>query len=175
MLLKQILEEFCPRWTPAGRVLYVGDAGRDGPVFDAEALADLGLRLDKHGKLPDLIVHLPSRDWLVLLEAAASHGPVDAKRHGELHGLFGLSRAGLILVSCFPTRAEMRKYLSQIAWETEVWCADAPSHLIHFNGERFLGPYSHHGWGGPDPRQTVEVHALDGRPRERPIQYALDL
>ena len=145
VLLKQILEEFCPRWTPAGRVLYVGDAGRDGPVFDAEALADLGLRLDKHGKLPDLIVHLPSRDWLVLLEAAASHGPVDAKRHGELHGLFGLSRAGLILVSCFPTRAEMRKYLSQIAWETEVWCADAPSHLIHFNGERFLGPYSHHG------------------------------
>lgn len=39
------------------------------------------------------------------------------------------------------TRAIMRKYLTLIAWETEVWCADDPTHLIHFNGERFLGPY----------------------------------
>jgi hypothetical protein len=38
-------------------------------------------------------------------------------------------------------RAAMREYLPDIAWETEVWVADAPSHLIHFNGERFLGPY----------------------------------
>jgi hypothetical protein len=35
----------------------------------------------------------------------------------------------------------MSRYLGEIAWETEVWVADAPSHLIHFNGERFLGPY----------------------------------
>jgi len=55
--------------------------------------------------------------------------------------LFGPSSAGPVLVSCFVSRAEMRKYLADIAWETEVWCADAPSHLIHFNGERFLGPY----------------------------------
>lgn len=141
VLIKQVVEEFCPRWTPSGHVLYVGDAGRSGPVFDEAALQDLGLRLDRHGKLPDLIVHLPAREWLVLLEAATSHGPVDSKRYGELHGLFGPASAGLVLVSCFPTRSEMRKYLPQIAWETEVWCADAPSHLIHFNGERFLGPY----------------------------------
>ena len=35
----------------------------------------------------------------------------------------------------------MVKYLNDISWETEVWVADAPTHLIHFNGERFLGPY----------------------------------
>lgn len=44
-------------------------------------------------------------------------------------------------MSCFPSRSEMRKYLNVIAWETEVWCAEDPTHLIHFNGERFLGPY----------------------------------
>ena len=77
----------------------------------------------------------------VLIEAASSHGPVDAKRYGELESVFGASSADLVYVSCFPTRAEMRRYLADIAWETEVWCADAPSHLIHFNGERFLGPY----------------------------------
>ncbi len=140
-LLKLIVEEFCPRWTPGARIVYIGDAGRDDPVFDARTLDELGVQLDKHGKFPDLIVYLPDRNWLVLMEAASSHGPVDAKRHGELSALFGSSSAGLVFVSCFPSRAEMRGYLNEIAWETDVWCADAPSHLIHFNGERFLGPY----------------------------------
>lgn len=141
VLLKQMVEQFCPRWTPAGHILYIGDAGKDDPIFEEERLANLGVALDKHGKFPDLIVYLPDRDWLILMEAASSHGPVDAKRWGELSALFDKSPAGLVFVSCFPSRAEMRKYLADIAWETDVWCADAPSHLIHFNGERFLGPY----------------------------------
>jgi hypothetical protein len=33
-------------------------------------------------------------------------------------------------------------YLDKISWETEVWVADSPTHMIHFNGERFLGPYT---------------------------------
>ena len=141
VLLKQMVEDFCSRWTPGGHVLYIGDAGKDDPVFEEARLRELGIELDKHCKFPDLIVYLPDRNWLVLLEAASSHGPVDAKRHRELQTLFDGSSAGLVYVSCFPSRAEMRKYLSEIAWETEVWCADNPTHLIHFNGERFLGPY----------------------------------
>jgi hypothetical protein len=141
VLIRDILEQFCPRWTPGGRVLYVGDAGKNTPIYDIESFAQDGVVLDKHGKLPDLVVNLPSRDWFVLIEAAGSHGPVDSKRHAELKALFAGSLAGLVYVSCFTSRVEMRKYLANIAWETEVWCADNPSHLIHFNGERFLGPY----------------------------------
>ena len=110
-------------------------------VFEKDRLAELGVTVNSHGKMPDLVVHLPERNWLVLMEAASSHGPVDGKRRGELQALFEGSTAGLVYVSCFPSRDEMRKYLHQIAWETEVWCADNPTHLIHFNGERFLGPY----------------------------------
>lgn len=142
VLIKDMIEQFCPRWTPGGQILYVGDAGKQDPVFDVAGFAALGVVLDKHGKLPDLVVYLSDRDWLVLMEAASSHGPVDAKRHAELAQLFAASSAGLVYVSCFPSRTEMRKYLADIAWETEVWCADAPDHLVHFNGERFLGPYS---------------------------------
>lgn len=141
VLIKAIVEEFCRRWTPAGRVLYIGDAGKQDPVFDEGAFAAVGVHLDKHGKLPDLVVHMADRGWLVLMEAASSHGPVDAKRHRELRELFADCSAGLVYVSCFPTRAEMRKYLADIAWETEAWCADNPDHLIHFDGERFLGPH----------------------------------
>ena len=99
------------------------------------------MNLDRHGKLPDVVLHFVERDWLLLVESVTSHGPVDGKRHGELSKLFEQCTAGLVYVTAFPNRQIMGKYLPEIAWETEVWIADAPSHLIHFNGVRFLGPY----------------------------------
>lgn len=93
--------------------------------------------------MPDVVLHYTARNWLLLVEAVTSHGPVDGKRYAELTMLFaGTTTAGLIYVTAFPNRAIMARYLPEIAWETEVWVADAPSHLIHFNGERFLGPYN---------------------------------
>lgn len=141
ILIKQIVDDFCGQFTPGAVILYVGDAHKKWAVFDENKLATLGVVVDQHGKMPDLVVYLPDKNWLVLIEAASSHGPVDAKRHSELAALFGGSSAGLVYVSAFPDRREMRKYLSVIAWETDVWCAEDPTHLIHFNGERFLGPY----------------------------------
>ena len=141
ILLKAMVEEFCPRFTPGGQVLYIGDAGDKWAVFDRVSLASLGATVDEHGKMPDLVIYLADRNWLVLLEAANTHGPVDSKRHRELAELFRSSSAGLVFVSCFPNRAEFRKYVDKIAWESEVWCADHPTHIIHYNGERFLGPY----------------------------------
>ncbi|MDE2103338.1 MAG: restriction endonuclease, partial [Patescibacteria group bacterium] len=101
----------------------------------------------EHGKMPDVIVHHTAKNWLLLIEAVTSHGPVDAKRHEELRKLFAGSKAPLVYVTTFLTRRDMAKYLTEIAWETEVWVAEAPSHLIHFNGIRFLGPYE----GQPQP------------------------
>lgn len=142
VLIAKIIEDFCPHFTPGGRVIYVGDADEKWAIFDEEAFKELGIVVDAHGKMPDVVVHHVEQDWLVLIEAVTSHGPVDPKRHEELKALFGNSRAGLVFVTAFLTRKAMVKYLSEISWETEVWVADAPAHLIHFNGERFLGPYS---------------------------------
>jgi hypothetical protein len=141
-LIVQIINEFCERYTPNGEVLYVGDADNKWAIFEKDSLAKLGVEVDSHGKMPDVVVFLRDRNWLVLIEAASSHGPVDAKRHRELSELFRDSVAGLVFISALPSRGELRKYLKEIAWETDVWCADNPTHLIHFNGERFLGPYS---------------------------------
>lgn len=140
-LIQQIIEDFCPYYAPGGEVLYVGDADEKWAVFRETELAALGVTTNKHGKMPDLVVYLPDKNWLLLMEAASTHGPVDGQRHSELASLFAGSTAGLVYVSCFPSRAIIRKYLTLIAWETEVWCAEDPTHLIHFNGERFLGPY----------------------------------
>lgn len=141
LLIKSVIEEFCPRFSPGGKLLYVGDADEKWAFFDADTLANLGVKVDSHGKMPDVVVHHTTKNWLLLIEAVTSHGPVDAKRHAELRELFKDSSAGLVFVTTFLSRAAMAKYLRDIAWETEVWVAEAPDHLIHFNGERFLGPY----------------------------------
>jgi adenine-specific DNA-methyltransferase len=143
VLIAEIIDEFCPRWTPSGTLLYVGDADDKFVHYDADALQDLGVVVEQHGKMPDLIVHDTARGWLVLIEAVTSHGPVDGKRRGELQALFRASTAPLVYVTAFRNRQAMMRYLPEIAWETEVWCASDPTHLIHFNGERYLGPYDH--------------------------------
>ncbi len=91
--------------------------------------------------MPDVVVHFTKQNWLILIEAVTSHGPVSPKRLTELKTLFANSKAGLVFVTAFLDRRGLLKYLGDVAWETEVWVADAPEHMIHFNGERFLGPY----------------------------------
>jgi adenine-specific DNA-methyltransferase len=141
ILIKDILENFCPRFTPGGSVLYIGDAGDKFIINETQKFREMGIELDPHGKMPDIVVYYEQQDWLVLIEAVTSHGPVNLKRHNELKQLFRTSHKGLVFVTAFPSRKEMTRYLAEISWETEVWVADQPDHMIHFNGERFLGPH----------------------------------
>ena len=91
--------------------------------------------------MPDVVVHVVDRNWLLLIEAVKSAGPIDGKRRTELKSLFYGSTAGLLFVTAFESRRAMQSFTSLISWETEVWIAEAPDHLVHFDGERFLGPY----------------------------------
>jgi len=141
-LIRAIIEEFGARFVRSGVLVYAGDTGEKWGYFDAVLLAKLGVSVDAHGKMPDVVLYDPERNWLLLIESVTSHGPVDGKRHAELARLFANATVGLVYVTAFPNRAIMGRYIGDIAWETEVWVADAASHLIHFNGERFLGPYT---------------------------------
>jgi len=140
-LIRDIVEEFGPRYAPGGELIYVGDTGDKHGFFDKDLLASLGMLLDNHGKLPDVVIYMRDKNWLLLIESVTSHGPVESKRQLELARLFKTCKAGLVYVSAFPDRKTFLKYLGVIAWESEVWIADAPTHMIHFNGSRFLGPY----------------------------------
>ena len=140
-LIREIMEGFGPRFAPGGSLIYIGDTGNKFGFIDRELLAGLGVQLDNHGKLPDVVIYMQDRNWLLLIESVTSHGPVDSKRQLELARLFQGCKAGLVYVSAFPDRKTFLKYLDVVAWESEVWIADAPTHMIHFNGSRFLGPY----------------------------------
>lgn len=140
-LIKSMVEEFCPRFAPGGQVLYIGDADSKKSNYNKELLSSLGINLDMHGKMPDLVVYQKDKNWLFLMEAVTTHGPVNPLRKKNLESLFGGSEAGIVYVSCFPNRQVLRSHLMDIAWETEVWLETDPTHMIHFNGSRFMGPY----------------------------------
>jgi hypothetical protein len=142
VLIRAIIEDFAPRFLPGATLVYAGDTGDKWGYFDAELLTKLGVEVDSHGKMPDVVMYDSRREWLVLVESVTSHGPVDGKRHGELDRLFAGAKAGIVYVTAFPSRPVMARYVNEIAWETEVWCASDSSHLIHFNGDRFFGPHA---------------------------------
>jgi len=142
-LIEKVIKEFCAYYAPKGKLIYVGDAKAKWAYFDQKALSAVGVKIiDTHGKMPDLIVHFKEKNWLLLIEAVTSHGPIDPKRKIELEELFGKSKAGLVYITAFLSKKDMVRYLEKIAWETEVWVAENPTHLVHLNGKRFLGPYS---------------------------------
>lgn len=142
-LIEKVIKEFCAYFTPKGKLIYVGDAKVKWAHFDQKALAAVGVKIkDFHGKMPDLIIHHKEKNWLLLIEAVTSHGPIDPKRKIELEALFDKSNAGLVFITAFLTKKTMIKHLEKIAWETEIWVADNPTHLVHLNGKRFLGPYA---------------------------------
>lgn len=143
-----IIHEFCPRFIgEGGSVLYIGDTassraeGGKLMILDAAALESLGVPPMSHDKLPDVVVYDEKREWLFLIEAVTSHGPVSPKRWIELENALSGCKIGRVYVTAFPNTAQFRKNAADIAWETEVWIADNPDHMIHFNGDRFLGPH----------------------------------
>lgn len=144
ILIERIVHDFGSRFTPGGKLLYIGDAADKFAYFDEQGLADLGIHIETHGKMPDVILYHHERQQLFLIEAVTSHGPIDAHRKEFLQELFQTAHAELLFITAFLGAKELAKYISQIAWETEVWLAESPSHLIHFDGERFLGIHEPH-------------------------------
>ncbi|MBE0513917.1 BsuBI/PstI family type II restriction endonuclease [Sulfurimonas sp.] len=143
-----IVHEFCPRFIgKSGVVLYIGDTAssrEEGGKFlhlEDDYLLKLGVPPMSHDKLPDVVVYDKDKKWLFLIEAVTSRGPVSPKRWLELEDALKECKVGRVYVTAFPDQKEFRKHAADIAWETEVWIADNPDHMIHFNGDRFLGPH----------------------------------
>jgi hypothetical protein len=135
-----IVQEFAPRFANGGILLYLGDTAKKNLHLEASLLKKLGIPIDQHSKLPDVVIYDSKRDWLFLIEAVTSHGPVSPKRLLELEEFLKGCKCGKIYVSAFPDIAQFKKHMANIAWETEVWLMDTPDHMIHFNGDKFIGP-----------------------------------
>lgn len=135
-----IVEKFAPRFANGGTLLYLGDTAKKDLYVDEKTLKELGIPIDQHSKLPDVVIYDTTRNWLFLIEAVTSHGPVSPKRIVELEEFLKNCKVGKVYVTAFPDMSEFKKHSNNIAWETEVWLMEVPDHMIHFNGDRFMGP-----------------------------------
>lgn len=139
-LQKAIIEEFAPRFAPGSECLYVGDTIQKDMVKNTEKLSLLGFDITLHDKMPDVVLYCEDKHWIYFVESVTSVGPMDPKRIIEIETMTGNVTAGKIYVTAFPDFATFKKFSEQLAWETEVWIADMPDHMIHLNGDKFLGP-----------------------------------
>lgn len=141
-LQKAIVEDFLARYGEKAKVLYLGDTAKKLLHLDTEHLKKIKFFELAHDELPDVVAYSESKNWLYLIEAVHSSGPISSLRHEQLRALTKSCTAEIIYVTAFLDRETFRKYAPDIAWETEVWIAEAPDHIIHFDGKRFLGPYA---------------------------------
>ena len=139
-LQKAIIEEFAPRFAPGSECLYVGDTIQKDMVKNIEKLSQLGFEITLHDKMPDVVLYREDKHWIYFVESVTSVGPMDPKRIIEIESMTDNVTAGKIYVTAFLDFATFKKFSEQLAWETEVWIADMPDHMIHLNGDKFLGP-----------------------------------
>jgi len=135
-----VIKEFAARFALGAEVLYIGDTADKNMYVETETLKKIGIPITEHSKLPDIVIYDNTREWLFLIEVVTSHGPVSPKRMLELEDFLKNCKIGKVYVTAFPDKAEFKKHIADIAWETEVWIAENPDHMIHFNGDRFIGP-----------------------------------
>ena len=135
-----VIKDFAPRFLKEPKVIYFGDTAKKGLLIDLPSFDLLNVSVTDHDKLPDIVLLDSAKNWLFLIEAVTSHGPMNPKRVFELQEMFKESKCGKVFVSAFPDFAEFKSHSKNISWETEVWIADFPEHMIHYNGDKFIGP-----------------------------------
>lgn len=135
-----VVEQFVPRFAPEAKLLYLRDTLNKVRILEANELQRLGFPPDKQSKFPDLVLYWPRRKWLYLITLATSHGPVSPKRYQELEAMLSAYPAKRKYVSAFLSFRNYGRHGHAIAWNTDVWIAEAPDHLIHHNGDKFIGP-----------------------------------
>lgn len=139
-LQKAIIEEFAPRFAPDSECLYVGDTIEKDLVKSVDKLTELGFEITLHDKMPDVVLYREEKNWIYFIESVTSVGPMDSKRILELTEMTENVTAGKIFVTAFLDFKTYKRFSETLAWETEVWIAEIPEHMIHLNGDMFLGP-----------------------------------
>lgn len=139
-LQKLIIEEFAPRFAPNSSCLYVGDTIEKDLIKDTITLKNLGFEITLHDKMPDVVLYSEENDWIYFIEAVTSVGAMDPKRIKEINEMTINVKSGKIFVTAFLDFKTFKSFSESLAWETEVWIASMPDHMIHLNGDKFMGP-----------------------------------
>ena len=109
-------------------------------LLNKERFNELKIEMFAHDKLPDVVLYDEQQNWLYFIEAVTSVGEINPKRIIEIEEITRNCSAGNIYITAFQDFKTYKKFANSLAWDTEVWLSEAPEHMIHLNGDRFMGP-----------------------------------
>nr|WP_294554379.1 BsuBI/PstI family type II restriction endonuclease [uncultured Rhodopila sp.] len=141
-LQRALVTSFLPRFCPAATLLYPASVAAE-PEHEAEqTLMILGLPGGYDlSKAADVVAYDQTRNWLFLITAEHPSANLTLSGHQHLREELKKCRAARVYVAAFATRREFRRRAADIVWNTRVWIAEEPEHLIHFDGGCLVGPY----------------------------------
>lgn len=137
-LQKAVIDNFLPRFGMGAKILYIGDTSKRILLLDTSTLEKIGFFEIGHDELPDIVAYSAEKNLLFLIEAVHSSGPMSEIRVSTLKRKLTHCKANVVFFTAFLSKKDFRRWSVDIAWETEVWIAESPEHLIHFNGYKFL-------------------------------------
>lgn len=136
---KKLLSAILRPFVPNSECLYIGDTTKKDLIHNENKLRGLGFEINLHEKMPDVVLYSEDTNRLFFIEAVTSVGPMDPKRVKEIEEMTSHVTIEKIYITAFLDFKTFKKFVNHLAWETEVWIADVPDHMIHLNGDKFLG------------------------------------
>ncbi len=133
-----VIEKFIPQFAPQAKVLFLRGSDDRPLILASGALQRLGVPINKVDKLPDAVLHLPKRRLLILLEL---NTPITTKQRNQIERLLAECSTMREYVSALSDWQAYSRAGNSFAWDTHVWLAEVPEHMMHYNGMKFLGPH----------------------------------
>ena len=131
-LIVDTIELFGPRYAPNSFIIFLQDTLNNIAIYEQSWLAPLGLSITAWTQLPDILLYHETARMLFFLELVTLHGPISQKRKLELEELCRESNLSRTYISVFFSRDDFRPYATHIAWDTMIWLAQIPDHVIYY-------------------------------------------
>ena len=132
-VFQAVLGKFRRRFAPGSEVLWVSEQRSRLVRLGHSRRNLLELPLPEGIDLPNIVLLQRKLSRMFLVEVIGAGGLLNSTRCAELRrGLRGF-RLKLVFITASASRSELRDRLHEIAWQTHVWIANEPNHIIHFD------------------------------------------
>jgi type II restriction enzyme len=136
VLEKYIVEVLIRSQVKKPEIVYIGDTKKKMLYVNEKLVKKLGIVLDKHDKLPDVIVWSHASRRFFVIESVTNVGPVEESRKKEIDNVINKKTGknyDIVYITAFLDRKTFARFAGIIANETYVWIASEPDQLIRYS------------------------------------------
>lgn len=128
---KFIVEDIFPKIAPNFQLVYIGDTKSKNLFIDYDICKTIGLTIDVHTKIPDVIGYDDTTKTIILFEAVASSGPIDDLRKKELLEIFQHWTGKLIFGTAFLSSKLFQSFSTTIACGTTAYIIESRKKITY--------------------------------------------